>query len=157
MSGSGRPLNAGEIGLLRGVYGDGIRYERVRIHPHRWFWPLPNNRSMAPNGHMYLPGADYAEDFAAPDVPLWHRGLFVHEGAHLFQHYGLGWTVWLRGPFDRNYGYRLEPGRPYRRYGLEQMAMIAQHWFLLSHGAHPRDLPDPTYTAAHYADLLPVR
>ena len=154
---TGRPLTPDEIAMLRPIFGEGIAYARVRIRGWRWFWPLPNNRSMAPNGHAYMPGADYAPDYAAPGVPLWQKGLFVHEATHLYQWYGLGWTVWLRGPFDRNYRYWLEPGRPLHRYGLEQMAMIAQHWFLLSHGARPRDLPDPSYTADSYADLLPVR
>lgn len=148
-----RWLSEGETAMLRSVYGDAIPYDRVRVHARRWFWPLSNKRAMAPNGHVYWPGADYADDFAAPDVPLSLRAVFVHEGAHLFQWYALGWTVWLRGPFDRNYDYRLVPGRRFAEYGLEQMGMIAQHHFTLARGGRI-GLP---YAAADYAALLPVR
>ena len=109
----GRQLTTGERAMLSSVYGRGIPYAKVTVFPRRWMWPFPNNRSMAPNGNMYMPGADYAADFAAPSVSLYHKGVFIHEGAHLYQWYVLGWTVWTRGPFARNYDYRLVPGQRY--------------------------------------------
>lgn len=153
----GRRLTEGEIALLRGVYGNGIAYDRVRLFSRPWMPIFPRNRGMAPNGNVYMPGNKYADDYASPGVPLGLQAVFVHEGAHLYQWYGLGWIVWLRGPFARNYRYRLVPGRRYAEYGLEQMGMIAQHWFILASGGRPAGLPDPSYTAASYAHLLPAR
>lgn len=153
----GRPLTTGEQFMLSGVYGHKIPHARVLVFPRRWMWPFPNDRSMAPNGNMYMPGKDYATDFSAASVSLYHKGVFIHEGAHLYQWYVLGWIVWARGPFARNYGYKLIPGQAYNEYGLEQMGMIAEHYYVLKHGGYPAGLPDKTYTAESYATLVPVR
>nr|WP_317893257.1 vgr related protein [uncultured Sphingomonas sp.] len=147
-----RPLSPGETAMLRGVFGEGIDYARVRIHPRKWWFVFPGNRPMAPNGHAYFPGETHVPDFAAPGVPLWRKASFVHEGTHLYQWYGLKQWVWVRGPFQRNYDYRLEPGKPFTAYGLEQMGMIAQHYFTLANGGR---IPLP-YTLADYAPLLPL-
>lgn len=146
-----RPLTPGETAMLRAIYGDGIDYPRVRLHPRRLCWPFPRDRAMAPNGHVYLPGPNWAEDYSSDTVPLRLRALLVHEGAHLYQWYALGWTVWLRGAFDRTYRYALVQGRRYEAYGLEQMGMIAEHYYLLSQGRHT-GLP---YPIEAYRAILP--
>ena len=153
----GRPLTVGEMSMLRSVYGIRIPFSAVRILAHRWYWPLPSDRAMSPNGNMYMPGEYYANDYAAGHVSLYHKGVFIHEGAHLYQWYVLGWIVWARGPLDRDYTYKLVVGRRYEEYGLEQMGMIAEHYYVLTHGGRPSDLPDGNYTAASYAAILPVR
>ncbi len=79
-----RNLTQGEIALLQAVYGPRIPYPRVKVHPHRLTWPLPNDRAMAPNGDLYLPGTKYSPDFAAGDVSLLRKSLFIHEGTHLY-------------------------------------------------------------------------
>ena len=153
----GRALTTGERAMLTQVYGYRIPFNKVLVFPRRWTWPFPTNRSMAPNGNMYMPGRNYASDFSAPTATLYHKGVFIHEGAHLYQWYVLGWVVWARGPFARNYDYRIIPGQPYEKYGLEQMGMIAEHYYVLKHGGRPADLPDKSYSAASYAKLLPAR
>ena len=55
--------------MLRDVFGEGIDYARVRIHPRKWWFVFPGNRPMAPNGHAYFPGETHVLDFAAPGVP----------------------------------------------------------------------------------------
>ena len=152
----GRPLTLGEIGMLREVYGNRIPVTRVRIYAHRWMWPFPTDRAMAPNGSMYMPDRNYAADYSAPGVNLYHKGVFIHECAHLYQWYVLSWNVWARGPFDRTYTYELVPGRKFVDYGLEQMGMIAEHYYVLKHGGRPGDLPDSSYTVENYASILPV-
>lgn len=139
--------------MLQSVYANHITYPRVRIHSERLMWPFPKDRAMAPNGEAYFPGDEYAVDFAQPGVSLSKRGTFIHEGAHLYQWYGLGQAVWLRGPFDRNYSYVLTPGKAYKDYGLEQMGMIAEHYFLLMNGGRT-GLP---YALADYQKILPVQ
>ena len=87
--------------MLREVYGDRIPYAKIKLYPHRWAWPFPNDRAMSPNGEMYFPGAEYAPDFSSPRENLAKRSVFIHEGAHIYQWYVLHQTVWVRGPFDR--------------------------------------------------------
>ena len=146
-----RSLTGGEITLLRSVFADGIDYQSVRIHPARWCWPFPHNRAMAPNGHCYFAGC-HAEDFAGPWTPLRQRALFVHEGAHLYQWYGLKRLVWLRGAVSRRYDYRLRAGKPYEAYGLEQMGSIAEDYYTLREGGAIRR----PYRLEDYQGLLPV-
>ncbi len=121
---------------------------------HFWIF-FPNDRSMAPNGSMYLPYQEFAEDFAAPGIPLNRRAVFVHEATHLYQYYGLGWSVMLRGPFSRNYEYTLQAGRHFASYGLEQMGMIAQHYYILREGGKLRS-PYDRYILSDYQSMLPI-
>lgn len=150
MADANRPLTSGERTLLQSVFSNWIDYDRVRIHSERWAPVFPNDRAMAPNGQVYFPGAEYAPDFSVASFAK--RATFVHEGTHLYQWYGLNQTVWLRGPFQRNYDYRLTPGKAFQDYGLEQMSMIAQHYYVLREGGRI-SLP---YTLADYQTMLPV-
>ena len=148
-----RRLTAGEIAMQRAMFGNGIDYDRARIHPYNMWWPFPNVRAISPNGSIYFAPRHYRPDFSASDVPLRLKALFMHESTHVYQWYGLGWWVWLRGPFDRNYSYELVPGRIFHQYGLEQMGMIVEHYYtLLQGGVVPK-----SYTAADYETLLPLR
>lgn len=153
MPDANRLLTPGEVLLLQSVYANRIAYGQVRIHSERWMPVFPNDRAMAPNGHVYFPGDEYAPDFSLPTTPLRKRATFIHEGAHLYQWYGLGQTVWLRGPFDRNYRYTLIPGKAYETYGLEQMGSIAQDYYTLREGGR---IAEP-YGLTDYAPLLPVK
>jgi hypothetical protein len=49
---------------------------------------------------------------------------------------GRWWLPMMRHPFCR-YGYALEPGKPFDRYGIEQQAEIVKHAFLARNGARP--------------------
>jgi hypothetical protein len=131
-----RGLTEGEIGLARSVFGDAIEYRRVRIVRRRW-WPFQRrNIVMAPNGNIYFhpKGPLWSPDFGA--APLQRQALFVHEMTHVWQAQqgGRFYLPLMRHPFCR-YGYELVPGRPFRRYGIEQQAEIARHVFLLRRGA----------------------
>lgn len=141
--------------MLQGVYGNRIPYAKINLFSHRWTWPFSEDRSMAPNGDMYFPGHQYADDFSSPSVNVVRRSVFVHEGAHLYQWYVLRRVVWARGPFARNYDYILVPDKPWKDYGLEQMAMIGQDYWLKKHGGpvqNPAQFPMAAYDA-----LLPAR
>ncbi len=152
MADANRKLTIGEIALLRTIFGDKIDYPKVRIHSERWTWPFPQDRAMAPNGEAYFPGTEYAADFSSAATPLARRATFVHEAAHLYQWYGLHRTVWLRGPFARDYDYTLQPGKAYQDYGLEQMGSIAEDYYILREGGR-----NVRYVLADYASLLPVK
>ncbi len=151
----GRGITGGEAAILGQVYGTRIPYAQVRVFPHRWSWPFPTDRSMAPNGNIYFPGKEYVPDFSAGGVDLAHRSTFVHEAAHLYQWYVLHRIVWLRGAFDREYEYAIERGKAWTAYGVEQMAMIAEDYYRLKNGGQP--LNKIKYPLAAYAELMPAR
>lgn len=94
---------------------------------------------MAPTGHLHFhPQSDnYCADFslAAPRL----QAHFIHEMTHVWQAQSRGWWYLpLVGPFQRKYSYRLEPGKPFLAYNIEQQAEIVSHAFLLRQGwQHP--------------------
>jgi hypothetical protein len=133
-----RPLTAGERALAASIFGGSIDHEAVRIVPRKW-WPLqPRGVAMAPDGNIWFHpespwlSCDYAKE------PLGTQALFVHELTHVWQvqRWGRWHLILLRHPFCR-YRYRLVPGRPFHRYGIEQQAEIVRHLFLRRRGARP--------------------
>jgi hypothetical protein len=142
-----RPLTPGEIALARSVFGETIDYARVRLHKCKW-WPFhPRNAAMAPMGEIWFhpDGGVWSDDFSKE--PLGRQGFFIHEMTHVWQSQkgGRFYLPLMRHPFCR-YSYELKPGKPFRRYGLEQQAEIVSHVFLANQGARlrcpvpPRDL-----------------
>ena len=92
---------------------------------------------------LFPPGSPfYCDDFAAAGLEL--QGLFIHEMAHVWQAQRLGkyYLPLFRHPFCR-YAYRLRPGWPLTRYGIEQQAEIVRHAFLLRRGARPEGAGEP--------------
>jgi hypothetical protein len=143
-----RPLTPGETDLARSVFGEAIDYAKVRLVRAKW-WPFhPRNAAMAPSGAIYFhPHGDlWSGDFARE--PLGRQGLFIHEMTHVWQAQTRGrfYLPLMRHPFCR-YGYRIEDGRPFERYGLEQQAEIVRHRFLADRGH--------AAAAAPPAELLP--
>jgi hypothetical protein len=143
-----RGLTPGEIALARSVFGDSIDYSKVELVRGKW-WPLqPRNSAMAPDGNIYFhPAAGgWSDDFAAE--PLFRQGFLIHEMTHVWQAQrgGRFYLPLMRHPFCR-YRYALQPGKPFRRYGLEQQAEIVRHRFLADRGA--------LLAAAPPDDLLP--
>ena len=130
-----RPLTPGEIALARSLFGEAIDYRQVRIIRRKW-WPFqPRTITMAPTGniHFHPASASYRDDFT--DAPLALQGLLIHELVHVWQAQSRGkyYLPLMRHPWCR-YDYRLVPGQPFERYGLEQQAEIARHRFLADRG-----------------------
>jgi hypothetical protein len=134
-----RPLTHGETKLARSVFGGAIDYARVRIVRGKWFPFQPRDVVMAPTGniHFHPQSRLWSEDFSTGNLPL--QGLFVHEMTHVWQAQTKGrfYLPLMRHPFSR-YDYRLRPGRPFERYGVEQQAEMACDLFLLRSGGAPR-------------------
>ena len=140
-----RPLTPGEIALAQSVFGEAIDYLKVRMVKRKW-WPFqPRNTAMAPTGniHFHPHGSLWSDDFSAE--PLHRQGLFVHELTHVWQTQTRGrlYLPLMRHPFCR-YSYRLEDGRPFGHYGLEQQAEIVRHAFLAEHGFRLASAPPRT-------------
>jgi hypothetical protein len=112
------------------MFGEAIDYGRVRVHHRRWWLFQPRYAVMAPDGHIWCHprGSAWREDYAAASAAM--QQLFIHEMTHVWQaQRGGRWYLPLvRHPFCR-YGYRLKPGKPFARYGVEQQAEIVAHAF----------------------------
>ena len=143
-----RSLTAGEIELAKSVFGDAIDYSRVCLKLGKW-WPFhPRGAAMAPMGHIYFhpDRGGWSEDFAAERPP--RQAFFIHEMTHVWQAQkgGRFYLPLMRHPFCL-YSYRLKPGKPFSRYGLEQQAELVARSFLASRSAELADAPP--------RDLLP--
>lgn len=130
-----RPLSKGEIALAKSIFGGSVDYDRVGIVRGRW-WPLqPKGVVMAPTGNIHFHPEDsrWSEDFSVEPLAL--QGLFIHEMTHVWQSqkHGRYYLPLMRHPFCR-YGYQLQEGRRFDRYGLEQQAEIVRHRFLADRG-----------------------
>ncbi len=141
-AGGERPLTHGEIALAHSMFGRAVDYAPVRIKRRRWWWFQPRDIVMAPCGHLHFHplSEQYCDDFAA--ASLEQQGLFIHEMTHVWQSQARGryWLPLMRHPFCR-YDYRVTPGRPLHRYGIEQQAEIVRHAFLLKRGLRLPHLP----------------
>jgi hypothetical protein len=140
-----RGMTSGEIALARSVFGDAVDYAAVRLFKGKW-WPFqPRNSAMAPMGDIYFhpEGGAWSDDFA--NETLGRQGFFIHELTHVWQAQAKGrfYLLLMRHPFCR-YSYRLDAGKPFRRYGLEQQAEIVRHVFLARRGAVLETVPPPS-------------
>ena len=125
----GRPLTPGECALAADMFGAALEPNAVRVHREKW-WPFqPRNVVMAPGGGIWFHpyGQLWRDDYATAHVRL--QALFVHELTHIWQHQNGLFLPLRRHPFCR-YDYAIVPGRPLRRYGIEQQAMIVEHAFV---------------------------
>ena len=137
-----RSLTAGEVALARSVFGNSIDYGRVSLVRRKW-WPFqPKNSAMAPMGNIYFhpEGSAWSDDFS--NEKLSRQAFFIHEMTHVWQTQAKGrfYLPLMRHPFCR-YRYRLDPGKPFNLYGLEQQAEIVAHRFLADRGVNLAQCP----------------
>ncbi|MCA3256336.1 MAG: vgr related protein [Alphaproteobacteria bacterium] len=136
--------------MIAAVFGDALSPDGLTFRRGCW-WPFqPRRVVMAPDGHLWFhPDGDlWREDFSIAPLPL--RALIVHELVHVWQHRQGVRLPLARGPLAR-YRYRLVPGRPFRRYGIEQQAEMVRDLWLHRQGA-PRAHAPP---AAALAAVIP--
>ena len=119
-----RPLTHGEQALVDWVFAGQIDTRRVRLHAAHWVLP---GYAVSPNGQVYFNPADFCPDFSRQPLAL--QGWFIHEMTHVWQ-VQQGIRVLRRALLDRRYGYVLEVGKPFLKYGIEQQAQMVQDWFL---------------------------
>ena len=135
-------MTSGEIEVARSIFGSAIDYSSVRLVRGKW-WPFqPRRSAMAPMGSIYFhpDGGGWSDDFSKESIA--RQGYFIHELTHVWQTQkgGRFYLPLMRHPFCK-YDYRLEPGRPFGRYGLEQQAEIVRHRFLGDRGVRVPILP----------------
>lgn len=99
---------------------------------------------MAPMGDIWFhpDGGGWSKNFA--EEPLSAQAFFIHEMTHVWQaqKYGRFYLPLMRHPFCR-YSYRLEPGKPFHRFGIEQQAEIVRNRFLADRGIPVPVVPPP--------------
>jgi len=137
-----RSLTSGEIEMARSIFGDAIDYGLVKLKLGKW-WPFqPRRTAMAPMGHIYFhpDGGGWSDDFSTESIN--RQAFFIHEMTHVWQAQkgGRFYLPLMRHPFCI-YRYRLKPGKPFRRYGLEQQAELVARRFLADRGVMAEDAP----------------
>ena len=126
-----RPLTEGELAAARGVFGDAIAWDRVRVYA-RGFTPFqPKHVAVSPLGAVHFRQADCLDDFST----RWNdMAWLIHELVHVWQHQTGVWVI-VRGLVERRYEYgALDPARPLVDYGIEQQAAIVEDWFRQTRG-----------------------
>ena len=146
-----RRLTAGEAALCREVFGGQLRLERVRLWccpPVGWTTerPFVAGGLLWPGRSLILyPPAEARLDFSAPETPLYEQSVFIHEMTHVWQSQqgvNLLFAKLKAGDGPAAYAYQLTPGCLWRRFNIEQQAMIVQHDFLRRRGwpsVHPTE------------------
>lgn len=137
-----RPLTAGEVALLRPIFGERVPYDRVRLDNGYGINPIaalalrsPDTDAITLRRTIHF-GRHFLEDFAAG--PPIGQGLLAHEMTHVMQWAELGVVRFLAryarqlaaagGVQKRMYHY--EPGQPYAGAGLEAQAQMVQDYFM---------------------------
>lgn len=151
-----RPLSEGEKRLAKGVFGDAIDLDRVRLAPH-----LPGRTAVTLGSTVVLP-VDSPADFSKE--PATAQGWLIHELTHVWQFQTrAGRTVLSWAKVAATGGYRRgSPGYDYRhpfeweRLNLEQQASVVEHAFLLRSGVATAGMAHgPAVTLADYVGRTP--
>ena len=129
-----RPLTAGEIALLRSVFGNYLDLRGLRLGNGPLF-PGGKDNSMTPRYTPWFPSDKYSEDFSKEPSRKHH---FIHEMTHVLQSQNGNWN-WLDGPYHwgKNFGtYKLaypydhdDLGKPLYHFNFEQQADIVADYF----------------------------
>ncbi|WP_442678093.1 vgr related protein [Sphingomonas sp. ASY06-1R] len=138
--------------MAASIFGSAIALDRIRLHRRKW-WPFqPRNVVMAPDGHIWFHPDDglWRDDFSSAHPRL--QALLIHELTHIWQHQRGLYLLLRRHPFCR-YDYRLVPGQPLARYGIEQQAMIVEHAFVARQAGRPEPLLDDLLHGAGLAKV----
>ncbi|MFY0565100.1 hypothetical protein ACN28E_14765 [Archangium lansingense] len=135
--GDKRSLSNAEVGLLRGVFGDGLDYKPMRlVRMAPFIASINGSRAFVLGNSLNLPPVDYDSLSRGEKTKAW---LLVHECTHVwqYQHHGLGYvaeSLWAQG-FGDGYDYvkALRAGKPWKKMNPEQQAQLIQDAF---HGGY---------------------
>jgi hypothetical protein len=129
-----RPLTPGEARLARGVFGDAIDYDRVRISTRSWGYA-----AICFGSHITFPPSHPAPSDLSR-APLKARSWLVHELTHVWQFQTApirtiaSWAITLvTGGYGAGLpGYRYAlPLKGWGAYNLEQQAAMIEHAYIL--------------------------
>lgn len=149
--GKGRPLTAEEIAAMKPVFGDSADYSRVRIvtggNMGLWGKILTSGNAAVTWGKtIYFPnGAGGKSRYDLDTKAYW----LAHEMTHEYQYQKYGWgyvpsSAWGQLTKGRAfYEYKLEGGKGFRKYNVEQQADLVAHYYQIvngTRGATPEEL-----------------
>lgn len=117
-----RSLTAGEKQLAKGVFGDAIDLEKVRI---KTAWWVLAGYAVSPDGNIYFHPDDWMEDVSHETLLM--RAWLIHELTHVWQ-VQRGRAVFWRALTDRQYDYQF--GKAFADYGIEQQARMVEDYYL---------------------------
>jgi type VI secretion system secreted protein VgrG len=123
---NGRVLTTGEIALARSIFGDSIDYTEVRI-----FEGLTSDGAAASaiGSNIFFPTETFLNDYSdLSDALRGEAGVFLHEMTHVWQDQnGVDITAsqieaveQVGGDYTAIYDYRLEQGKEFSDYNIEQ-------------------------------------
>lgn len=134
-----RRLTPGEIELATSIFGTKINYKKVRISNNTRLPLQPKDGGLCLGNTININGSGYASDYSK--APLNLQSFFIHEMTHIWQYQTDAPSLAKKfmdevqkNPFSymkNAYPYTLEPGKPFKEYGIEQQACIIQDYFVL--------------------------
>lgn len=135
--GKGRGLTDDEIAAARTMYGDKIDYSKVRIISDKdmTFWGkiLTHGGAGVTWGNtIYFPNDENKKSLYDFET---QSDWMVHEMGHVYQYQKNGWgyapkSVWEQLTKGKDaYSYKIEPGKDFGKYGIEQQASIIQDYY----------------------------
>jgi type VI secretion system secreted protein VgrG len=119
-----RPLTLSEINMVRPIFRNAIRYDKVKVHNRKYAFFQPSNGAITPNGEIYFAPMVFQEDFHKFSAELQH--FFIHEMVHVWQ-YQMGYPVKAQGiasALGYGYDYTLKPGMKLSNFPMEGQANI---------------------------------
>ena len=143
-----RLLKESEVEFARQVFEDQLPYGNVHLANYY----LPGNQgvpvtlasvsSIIPvstlrNYTIYFGPEVFSDGADRPGT----ASTFIHELTHVWQgyHSGLGWEYMVNSMIaqghailtqgDRNRAYDYKPGKPWKKYNVEQQALLVQDWY----------------------------
>jgi len=127
-----RGLTAGEINMLRTVFGDSINYDSVQVTANAI---VINDTAISTDGNIRFDPSDYQDDFSQSSIQ--DKSWFVHEMTHVWQSQngyevfdnGLGLQGIMLGSDVNPYSYDLDPNKSFRDYNMEQQADIISDYY----------------------------
>ena len=142
-----RGLTAGEITMLRQVFGAAVDYSAVKIHNHGYwlfFGFQPADTATAPDGEIYMPADLFSKDYSSELNDRQH--LLVHEMTHVWQ-FQLGYPVKrVRAPRpNMSYAYDLGSNRTLRDHNMEAQGNLIADYFLVKFRADQPNIAEIRY------------
>ena len=84
---AGRSMTAGEIEMVRPIYGNSIDYGRTRVHMSL----SPGEDARTDGSDVYLESSELQHaDLSAPGVSLYAQQMFLHEMTHVWRNQNTG-------------------------------------------------------------------
>jgi len=141
-----RSLTEGEISLLKGVFGNGLNYDDIRID----VGGIPASKDKGPTAITHYDTMRFpepSEDFSLEGVR--GRAWLVHEAVHVWQWeqykidtYEKGSQLWVSKGGDYAAAYKWSLSDEFPDMNIEQQASAVASRYLVSQGFDPRDEVD---------------